>query len=70
MFGEGLVGLTRAFFAGGAKAVIASPWQVPDKAAADFMKAFYAQLKLSGEPARALQAAQLEMAQKAPAAAD
>ncbi len=67
--GEGMLGLTRAFFAGGATGVVATQWQVPDDPVADLMKAFYAALTKSGSPARALQAAQIEMAQTQPAAA-
>ena len=67
--GEGLIGLTRALFAGGAKGVIASQWQVPDEQVAELMKRFYTQLMAHGDPARALQAAQLQVAADVPAMA-
>ncbi len=43
--------------------------QVADTAAEEFMKFFNEQMKETREPARALQAAQMAMAAKAPAAA-
>ncbi|MEM9290661.1 MAG: CHAT domain-containing tetratricopeptide repeat protein [Acidobacteriota bacterium] len=39
--GEGLVGLTRAFFAAGASAVMVSLWDLDDRAAAQVMANFY-----------------------------
>lgn len=60
--GEGLVGLTRGFMYAGAPRVIASLWQIDDRASAEFMKRFYQELlgkKLP--PAAALRAAQLSM---------
>src|SRR5262249_24844142 len=39
--GEGLVGLTRGFMYAGAPRVVASLWQVSDKATAELMKQFY-----------------------------
>ena len=60
--GEGLVGLTRGFMYAGAPRVIASLWQIDDRASAEFMKRFYQGLlgqKL--RPADALRAAQVSM---------
>jgi len=60
--GEGLVGLTRGFMYAGAPRVIASLWQIDDRASAEFMKRFYESLlgqKL--RPAAALRAAQVSM---------
>ena len=60
--GEGLVGLTRGFMYAGAPRVIASLWQIDDRASAEFMKRFYQ--GLLGEklrPAAALKAAQVSM---------
>ena len=60
--GEGLVGLTRGFMYAGAPRVIASLWQIDDRASAEFMKRFYQELlgkKL--RPAAALKAAQVSM---------
>lgn len=64
--GEGLVGLTRGFFAAGARRLVASLWQVQDRASAELMERFYRRL-LHGppdqrlRPAAALRAAQLEL---------
>ena len=60
--GEGLVGLTRGFMYAGAARVIVSLWNVNDKATADLMTKFYEKMLKQGErPAKALQAAQVEM---------
>ncbi len=60
--GEGLVGLTRGFMYAGARAVVASLWQVDDESTAELMKRFYrAMLKDGRPPSEALRAAQLEM---------
>ena len=61
---EGVVGLTRAFLAAGARSVLASLWAVDDEATSYFMKNFYQHLK-SGESASAsLQQAMKEMRKK------
>ena len=60
--GEGLVGLTRGFMYAGAPRVVASLWQIDDRASAEFMKRFYQEMlgnKL--RPAAALRAAQVSM---------
>lgn len=60
--GEGLIGLTRGFMYAGAPRVVASLWQVEDRASAEVMKRFYQGMfdkKLS--PAAALKAAQVSM---------
>ena len=60
--GEGLVGLTRGFMYAGAPRVIASLWQIDDRASAEFMKRFYeGMLVLKLRPAAALRAAQISM---------
>jgi CHAT domain-containing protein len=62
--GEGLLGLTRGFMYAGARAVVASLWQVDDESTAELMKRFYrGMLKEHRRPADALRAAQLEMSQ-------
>jgi CHAT domain-containing protein/Tfp pilus assembly protein PilF len=48
--GEGLVGLTRGFMYAGASSVAATLWKVEDKATAELMKQFYAQLLQKGLP--------------------
>lgn len=60
--GEGLVGLSRAFFHAGARTVIASLWKVSDKSTSELMTIFYQQLKLGVSPAMALRAAQQKLA--------
>jgi CHAT domain-containing protein/Tfp pilus assembly protein PilF len=60
--GEGLVGLTRGFMYAGAPRVIASLWQIDDRASAELMKRFYgAMLGEKLRPAAALRAAQVSM---------
>ena len=60
--GEGLVGLTRAFFYAGAPAVVASLWDIRDRATAEFMTRFYrAMLRDRLAPAAALRRAQVSM---------
>jgi len=50
--GEGVVGLARAFLAGGARSVIVSLWPVNDRSTADLMKRFYGEA-LAGRRSRA-----------------
>jgi CHAT domain-containing protein len=53
--GEGLLGLRYAALAAGAKSVVASMWQLPDRPAAELMTAFYTHMLGDHElPARAL----------------
>jgi CHAT domain-containing protein len=60
--GEGLVGLTQAFFRAGARAVIVSSWDVRDRATADLMTRFYTHLLVDHlPPAAALRKAQLAL---------
>jgi CHAT domain-containing protein len=60
--GEGLVGLTRGFMYAGAPRVVASLWQIDDRATAEFMGQFYeAMLREGLKPAAALRAAQVAM---------
>jgi CHAT domain-containing protein len=59
--GEGMIGLTRAFFYAGARSVVASLWDVEDTATAYLMQLFYARLR-AGEPIdQALQQAKLTL---------
>jgi CHAT domain-containing protein len=61
--GEGLIGLTQGFMTAGARTVVASLWQVPDRATAELMKQFYAYMLDEGlAPAAALRKAQLASA--------
>jgi CHAT domain-containing protein/Tfp pilus assembly protein PilF len=60
--GEGLVGLTHAFFYAGAARLVVSFWNVNDEATAVLMKRFYqGMLRDSLPAAQALRAAQLSM---------
>lgn len=60
--GEGLLGLTRGFMYAGSPRVVASLWQVPDRATAELMKRFYRGMLVEGlQPAAALRAAQVAM---------
>ncbi len=60
--GEGLVGLTRGFMYAGAPRVVASLWNVDDRATSDLMKRFYrAMFSQSMSPAAALRAAQTSL---------
>lgn len=57
--GEGLLGLTRGFMYAGASGVVASLWKVEDKATAELMKQFYANmLQKEMPPGAALREAQ------------
>ena len=42
--GEGLIGLSRAFFYAGARAVVATLWNLNDRFAAEFVERFYSEL--------------------------
>jgi CHAT domain-containing protein len=60
--GEGLVGLVRGFMYAGAARVVASMWDVRDRATATLMKRFYeGMLKKNLTPAAALRSAQIAM---------
>jgi CHAT domain-containing protein/Tfp pilus assembly protein PilF len=61
--GEGLIGLTRGFLYAGAPRVVATLWEVDDRATALVMKHFYEGMFIRGQrPAAALRSAQAEMA--------
>jgi CHAT domain-containing protein len=60
--GEGLISLTRGFMYAGTPRVVASLWQVDDRASAELMKRFYEGMLGRGlRPAAALRAAQVEL---------
>jgi CHAT domain-containing protein/tetratricopeptide (TPR) repeat protein len=62
--GEGMVGLTRGFMYAGATRVMASLWNIDDRATADQMRYFYRAMIGQGmRPSAALRAAQLKMRQ-------
>jgi CHAT domain-containing protein len=61
--GEGLLGLSQGFMYAGARALVASLWQVPDRATQELMKNFYRfMLHEQLDPAEALRRAQLASA--------
>ncbi len=63
--GEGLVGLTQAFFRAGARRVLVSYWNVQDLATSELMSRFYRHHLREGlPPAAALRAAQLSIRQE------
>ncbi|MBI3654392.1 MAG: CHAT domain-containing protein [Acidobacteria bacterium] len=59
--GEGIVGLSRAFFYAGARSVVVSLWNVSDISTGQLMKDFYQNLTAGQCHAAALQKAKLEM---------
>lgn len=59
--GEGMIGLTRAFFYAGARSLLVSLWPVLDRSTPDLMVHFYENLKRSEQKAEALQHAKLAM---------
>lgn len=64
--GDELFGLSRAFLATGAGAIVASAWTVPDAEARLLVRAFHAQRRTVADPASALRHAQLEVMSSAP----
>lgn len=63
--GEALTGLVQGFMYSGARSVMASLWQVPDRATAELMGLFYRNLfELEQKPAAALRNAQVELSSK------
>lgn len=61
--GEGLVGLTHAFFYAGTPSVMVSLWKVQDRSTADLMVNFYMQLDRSQNKSEALRQAKLKLIQ-------
>lgn len=62
---EGVIGLTRAFLASGARSVLVSLWPVEDEATRDLMVAFYAHYLEHGHKALALRDAMAEVRARA-----
>lgn len=58
---DGVIGMSRAFLAAGALAVVASLWAVDDRATRVFMEKFYAHLKQGQGASTSLQQAMKEM---------
>ena len=61
-----LVGLTRGLLHAGARAVVATLWDVNDESTAQFMDSFYRDLLATEQPAAALRTAQLELRERYP----
>ena len=59
--GEGVVSVARPFLAGGVPVVVASQWDVDDRATEQLTMLFHRELARSGDATRALRAAQLAM---------
>ena len=64
--GDGVFGLPRAFMYAGTPSVMASLWDISDRATVSLMDRFYAELLRSGDKAGALRAAQLETRKQYP----
>ncbi len=64
--GDGVFGLPRAFLYAGAASVVASLWDISDRATVFFMDRFYAELLRTSDKAGALRAAQLATRQRYP----
>lgn len=59
--GDGIVGLTRAFFAAGTPSILAALWDMADESAEVLVPRFYEEWQKSGDKSVALRAAQLSM---------
>lgn len=59
--GEGIMGLTRAFFCAGARSVLASLWNINDRSTREFMKRFYGYLVKGMSKEEALRRAKIRM---------
>jgi CHAT domain-containing protein len=59
--GDGVLGMTRAFFAAGAATVIASVWDVPDAPTEQLMVSFYRGLQRGLSKSEAMRQAQLAL---------
>ena len=63
--GEGIMGMTRGFMHAGASSVVASLWEVDDRATAELMKLFYSNMLQHGmKTGEALRAAQNSIRQR------
>jgi CHAT domain-containing protein len=59
--GDGIVGLTRAFFYAGTPSIVATMWEVADDPTYRLVTAFYRSLRRTGDKALALRDAQLRL---------
>jgi len=58
--GEGTIGFTRSFLAAGARAIVATTWEVPDQAGLQVMNGFYEARGRGAGVSEALRSAQLQ----------
>jgi CHAT domain-containing protein/Tfp pilus assembly protein PilF len=63
--GEGLIGMTQAFFYAGASSMVVSLWPVEDESSAYLMKQFYTYIKTGLPKTQALQKAKVELLRSA-----
>lgn len=68
--GDGVVGLSRAFFAAGVPSVLSSLWPVADFSTAELMETFYVNLQKHPDKAQALRQAMLSTMENYPDPAD
>lgn len=68
--GDGVVGLSRSFFAAGVPSVLSSLWPVADFSTAELMEQFYAKLQEEPDKAQALRQAMLDTMEVYPDPAD
>lgn len=61
---EGVLSLARAFLAAGVPSVIASAWDIDDRASAEFFERFYERLAKGESPSLALRSVRQEMVQE------
>lgn len=66
IIGDGVIGLSRSFFAAGADSVIGSLWNVPDIPTASLMTKFHVTLSENTDKAGALRQAMLETMKQYP----
>jgi CHAT domain-containing protein len=59
--GEGLLAISRSFYYAGARAVVATLWNVDDVSTAELMKTFYSRIRAGKAPEDALRQAKIEM---------
>jgi CHAT domain-containing protein len=59
--GDGIVGLSRAFFTAGTPSIVAALWDMADESAEHLLPRFYADWQKTGDKGRALRSAQLSM---------
>jgi CHAT domain-containing protein len=64
--GDEILGLVRGLLYAGARSLVATLWNVQDRATATLMRSFYAHLRDGSDRAAALRSAMLEQREKTP----